>query len=90
MQKKCINPVLTLSGLGELCPHLLDPLEDHVAVAVEGLHPPEQLLVVPAVDQDLRQRTLRNVKQLHNLIKYSCKSDSQFSVKFTPRIVELK
>ena len=48
--------VLTLSGLGELGPHLLDALEDHVAVAVEGLHPPQQLLVVPAVDQDLRQR----------------------------------
>ena len=48
--------LLALSGLGELGPHLLDPLEDHVAVAVEGLHPPKQLLVVPAVDQDLRQK----------------------------------
>merc|ERR1712038_352067 len=46
--------LLALSGLGELGPHLLDALEDHVAVAVEGLHPPQQLLVVPAVDQDLR------------------------------------
>ena len=46
--------MLTLSGLGELGPHLLDALEDHVAVAVEGLHPPQQLLVVPAVDQDLQ------------------------------------
>ena len=48
--------LLTLSGLGELGPHLLNALEDHVAVAVEGLHPPEQLLVVPAVDQDLRRQ----------------------------------
>ena len=45
-----------LLTLGELGPHLLDPLEDHVAVTVEGLHPPQQLLVVPAVDQDLRQK----------------------------------
>ena len=46
--------VLTLSGLGELGPHPLDALEDHVAVAVEGLHPPQELLVVTAVDQDLQ------------------------------------
>ena len=48
-----IRLVLTLSGLGELGPHLLNPLEDHVAVPVECLHPPEELLVVPAVDQYL-------------------------------------
>ena len=39
---------LSLSGLGVLGPHLLDGLQDHVAVAVERLHAAEKLLVVPA------------------------------------------
>lgn len=41
-------------ALGRLRPHLLDVLEDHVTVAVEGLDAAEQLLVVSAVDQHLR------------------------------------
>ena len=73
--------LLTLSGLGELGPHLLNALEDHVAVAVEGLHPPEQLLVVPAVDQDLRRRVERDVRQLCNApIKYSTLFDPYLCV----------
>ena len=41
--------VLTLSGLGELGPHLLDALQDHVAVSVKSLHSTQQLLVIPNV-----------------------------------------
>ena len=37
-----------------LCPKLLDVLQDHVAVPVEGLHPPQQLPVVSTVDQHLQ------------------------------------
>eukprot|EP00411_Alexandrium_monilatum_P034894 CAMPEP_0175348768 /NCGR_PEP_ID=MMETSP0095-20121207/10057_1 /TAXON_ID=311494 /ORGANISM="Alexandrium monilatum, Strain CCMP3105" /LENGTH=86 /DNA_ID=CAMNT_0016646285 /DNA_START=217 /DNA_END=474 /DNA_ORIENTATION=- len=37
----------------DLRPHLPHILQDHVGVAVEGLHPREDLPVVPAVDQDL-------------------------------------
>merc|ERR1719400_1475923 len=45
--------LLSLAGLGQLSPHLLYPLQHHVAVAVKSLHPAKQLLVVPAVDQNL-------------------------------------
>ena len=47
--------VLTLSGLGELGPHLLDALEDHVAVAVEGLDAAKKTPVVSAIDQNLQR-----------------------------------
>lgn len=48
-----MNGRFTFAGSGQLGPHLLDALQDHVAVPVEGLHPAEKLLVVSAVDQDL-------------------------------------
>ena len=43
----------TFSSFRELGPHLLDTLKHHIAVPVKGLHPPQQFLVVPAVDEDL-------------------------------------
>eukprot|EP00321_Phaeocystis_globosa_P019467 CAMPEP_0118818096 /NCGR_PEP_ID=MMETSP1162-20130426/5877_1 /TAXON_ID=33656 /ORGANISM="Phaeocystis Sp, Strain CCMP2710" /LENGTH=130 /DNA_ID=CAMNT_0006748249 /DNA_START=206 /DNA_END=595 /DNA_ORIENTATION=- len=46
--------LLGRAPLGRLRPHLLDVLQDHVAVAVERFDPAEQLLVVSAVDQHLR------------------------------------
>ena len=61
------GPTLTLSSFWQFSPHLLDPLQHHVAVPVKSLHSAQQLLVVPetvyaktslktalpAVDQDL-------------------------------------
>ena len=48
------RPALLPAGkLGRLGPHLLDILQDHVAVPVECLHPRQQLPVVPYRDQDL-------------------------------------
>ena len=41
-----------LLTLGELGPHLLDTLEDHVEVSVECLDSSQKLLVVPAVMAD--------------------------------------
>lgn len=38
---------LTLSSFWEFSPHLLDPLQHHVAVSVKSLHSAQQLLVVP-------------------------------------------
>lgn len=54
-----------LASLWNLRPDLLDVLEHHVAVAIESLHPPQQLPVVPAVDQNLRVglHTLRQHRQ---------------------------
>ena len=37
----------TLSSFWQFSPHLLDPLQHHVAVTVKSLHPSQQLLVVP-------------------------------------------
>ena len=62
-----VGPTLTLSSFWQFSPHLLDPLQHHVAVPVKSLHSAQQLLVVPetcyaktsrktalpAVDQDL-------------------------------------
>ena len=45
--------LFALARLGQLGPHLLDVLEHHVAVAVEGLDARQQLLVVAAVDEHL-------------------------------------
>ena len=42
--------------LGCLCPHLADILEDQVHVTIEGLHAPQYLTVVSAVDQHLGVR----------------------------------
>ena len=39
----------TFPSFGELSPHLLDPLQDHVAVSVKSLHSTQQLLVIPNV-----------------------------------------
>lgn len=39
---------LAVTTLGLLGPHLLDVLQNHVAVAVEGLDTGEELAVVPA------------------------------------------
>lgn len=44
---------LALGALGLLGPHLLDILEDHVAVSVKGLDAGQQLAVVSAGNQDL-------------------------------------
>ena len=46
-EKGEFDQVLTLSSFWQLSPHLLDPLQHHVAVAVKSLHPTQQLLVVP-------------------------------------------
>ena len=45
--------LLTLSRPRHLSPHFLDALQDHIAVAVEGLNSTDELFVVSAVDQDL-------------------------------------
>ena len=39
----------TFPALGQLCPHLLDALQHHVAVPVEGLHAAKQFLVVSKI-----------------------------------------
>ena len=39
-----------------LRPHLLHALQDHVEVSVEGLHPRQELPVVPAAHENLRVR----------------------------------
>lgn len=44
---------LALGTLGLLGPHLLDILEDHVAVSVKSLDTGQQLAVVSAGNQDL-------------------------------------
>lgn len=49
----CAQPNTGCSG-HHLCPHLFHILEYHVAVSVERLDSPQQLSVVPAVDQYLR------------------------------------
>ncbi len=63
--------LLALARLGHLCPHLLDLLQHHVAVPVEGLHPAQQLLVVAAVDEDLKMggKEIRYLLQI--FLKYS-------------------
>ena len=38
--------MITFASLGKLGPHLLDSLQHHVAVAVEGFHSSQKLLVV--------------------------------------------
>ena len=67
LEKRMFGPTLTLSSFWQFSPHLLDPLQHHVAVPVKSLHSAQQLLVVPetcyaktslktalpAVDQDL-------------------------------------
>ena len=45
--------LLAVGEPGGLGPHLLDVLEDHVAVAVEGLDAREQLAVVADRDENL-------------------------------------
>ena len=40
----------TFASLGELGPHLLDALQHHVAVPVEGLDAAQQLFVVPETE----------------------------------------
>ena len=42
---------LALVSFGCLGPHLADVLEHHVHVSVEGLHTPQNLAVVAAVNQ---------------------------------------
>lgn len=49
----------TLLAVGQarcLCPHLLDVLENHVAMAVKGLNTRKQLAVVTDRDEHLRVR----------------------------------
>lgn len=45
-----------------LCPHLLNVLEDHVAVPVEGLDAGEELSVVAHGDEDLGVRAHRRLE----------------------------
>jgi len=45
--------LLSLPCLWVFGPHFLHVLEDHIAVAVKGLHSAQQLLVISAVDQHL-------------------------------------
>ena len=45
--------LLTLSSFWQFSPHFLDPLQHHVAMSVKSLHSAKELLVVPAVDEDL-------------------------------------
>lgn len=46
--KAVLVDTLALATLGLFRPHLLDVLQHHVAVAIEGLDSREQLAVVPA------------------------------------------
>ena len=48
-----------LLTLGELGPHLLDTLEDHVEVSVECLDSAQELLVIPAVMADYSSESAR-------------------------------
>ena len=48
-----------LLTLGELGPHLLDTLEDHVEVSVECLDSAQKLLVIPAVMADYSSESAR-------------------------------
>jgi hypothetical protein len=43
-------------GSAYLGPHLTNILKNHVAVPIEGSHATKQLLVVPAVDKNLRHK----------------------------------
>lgn len=45
--------LLAFPFLRILSPELLDILQDHVAVPIEGFHSSEELPVVPAIDHDL-------------------------------------
>lgn len=45
--------LLALAGSRQLRPHLFHVLQHHVAVAIEGFYPAQQLLVVAAVDEHL-------------------------------------
>ena len=47
------SSLLSLAISGKLCPHLLDVLEDHVAVSVECFYAGEQLAVVATRYDDL-------------------------------------
>lgn len=49
-----LHLLLALAGTRHLSPHLLDVLQDHVAMPVKGFDASQQLLVVSAVDQHLR------------------------------------
>lgn len=45
--------LLAIRVPGDLAPHLLDVLQDHVAVAIEGLDAREQFAVVAGGNEDL-------------------------------------
>ena len=45
--------LLAFSRLGRFGPHLLDVLQNHVAVAIERFDAAKKFLVVSAIDQDL-------------------------------------
>jgi hypothetical protein len=49
-----IEQHITFARLWQLGPHLLDSLQHHVAVPVEGLHAAEQLLVIPELAMSLQ------------------------------------
>lgn len=51
--KAILVHALALAPLGLLGPDLLDVLEDHVAVAVEGLDTREQFAAISAGDENL-------------------------------------
>ena len=58
------GPTLTLSSFWEFSPHLLDPLQHHVAVSVKSLHSAQQLLVVP----ELMRHFMQNLFSLINAL----------------------
>lgn len=47
------STLLALTVSGELCPHFLDVLEDHVAMSVECFYAGEEFAVVATRDDDL-------------------------------------
>lgn len=54
--------LLPVGQLGDLAPHLLDVLQDHVHVSVEGLDTREHLAAAAQRDEDLRVRAHRGLE----------------------------
>merc|ERR1719264_1431299 len=45
--------LLPFASFWQLCPHLLHPLKNHVAMPIKSFDPSQELLVIPAVDENL-------------------------------------
>ncbi len=48
-----LSLLLAFACLGHLRPHLLHILQDHIEVAIKGLHSGQQLAIVTTIDQHL-------------------------------------